>query len=115
MKQGYAKNGGDQPFLVAFDAQQIKEIAESGASRTIKRRWIKEGYSHQLSFYGVVTLTEKGESSYKRIEVLSNTPWTERIVTLLHEWFSYMVPGSPYTLWVYDVTRDSFKIVGEYK
>jgi len=93
----------------------IKEIAESAASRTTKRRWIKEGYSHQLSLYGVVTDHEKEESSYKRIEVLSNTPWTERIVALLYEWFSYMVPGAPYTLWIYDVTRDSFKIVGEYK
>jgi len=93
----------------------IKEIAESAASRTTKRRWIKEGYSHQLSFYGVITLTETGESSYKRIEVLSNTPWTERIVMLLYEWFRYMVPGAAYTMWIYDVTRDSFRIVGEYK
>ena len=115
MLREYANIEGDQPFLVAFDAQMIKETAESAASRTTKRRWIKEGYSHQLSFYGVVTLTDTGESSYKRIEVLSNTPWTERIVALLYEWFRYMVPGSPYTLWVYDVTRDSFKIVGEYK
>jgi len=115
MLREYANPDGSDRWLVAFDAQQIREIAESAASRTNKRRWIKMGYSHQLSFYGVVTLTETGESSYKRIEVLSNTPWTERIVMLLHEWFRYMVPGSPYTLWVYDVTRDSFKIVGDYK
>jgi hypothetical protein len=101
--------------LFDFDAQQIKEIAESGASRKVKRHWIKEGYSHQMSLYGVNTNRETEESSYKRIEILSNTPLTERIVSLLYEWFSYMVPGSPYTLWVYDVSRDSIKIVGEYK
>lgn len=102
-------------FLLDFNAQQIKDIADSAGSRRVKRHWIKEGYSHQMSLYGVVTNHETGESSYKRIEILSNTPWTERIMALLYEWFSYMVPASPYTLWVYDVGRDSFKIVGEYK
>jgi len=115
MLREYANPDGSDRWIVAFDAQQIKEIAESASSRTTKRRWIKEGYSHQLSLYGVNTDSEKGESSYKRIEVLSNTPWTERIVALLYEWFNYMVPGAAYTLWIYDVTRDSFKIVGEYK
>lgn len=114
MLRGYAKKGGDQPFPVDFDVQQIIETADRAASRTTKRQWIKEGYSHQLSLYGVNSNRETGESNYKRIEILSNVPWTESIVSRLYTWFSYMVPGAAYTIWIYDGGRDSFKIVGEF-
>lgn len=102
-------------WLSLFDAEEIRRIDESGAAKSVKRHWIKAGYDQQFSLYGVVTNRETGESGYKRIEVLSNTPLTERIVLLIYGFFDYFKPESPYTIWVYDLARDSVKQVGAYK
>jgi hypothetical protein len=102
-----------EPFN--FDVQELLRQSNNASSRTTKRAYIKEGYSHQLSLYGVARIGEEGESRYARIEILANTPWTERIVALLYEWFSYMVMKHKYTIWIYDGHTDSFKIVGEYE
>lgn len=102
-------------WLGAFDAEEIKRIHESGSAKRTKREWIKRGYSELLSLYGVVTDVELDESGYKRIEILSNVLYTERIVLLLFDFFDYFKPVSPYTIWIYDRERDSIRQVGAYQ
>ena len=102
-------------WLGEFDAEEIRRIHESGSAKRTKREWIKQGYSELLSIYGVVTDAETGESGYKRIEILSNALYTERVVLLIYEFFDYFKPVSPYTIWVYDRDRDSVRQVGAYK
>lgn len=102
-------------WLSHFDHEEIKRIDESGRAKTIKRYWIKKGFIAQFSLYGVVTDSRTGESGYKRIEILSNTPLTERIVSGIYHFFDYFKPISPYTIWIYDKDRDSIKEVGAYE
>lgn len=115
MKQGNDNSGRFNGWLSLFDVNEVKKMATSAGSRSMKRKWIKEGYSHLLSLYGVAVDAETGDRGYKRIEVLSNRPWTERVVLAIYEWFNYMIPGSPYTIWLYDGARDSITIVGRYE
>lgn len=98
-----------------FDAQEIKRIHESGSAKSVKRQYIKEGYEYQLSFYGVLANSETGEKGYCRIEVLSNTPYDERIVALIYEFFYDFKPSRPYSIWIYNKDRDSVKVVGRYR
>jgi len=102
-------------WLSLFDAEEIRRIHESGAAKSVKREWIKKGYNQQLSLYGVVTDGEADESGYKRIEILSDALYSERIVALVFQFFEYFKPESPYTIWTYDERRDSIKQVGAYK
>jgi len=102
-------------WLSLFDADEIRRIDESGAAKRVKRHWIKQGYDQQFSLYGVVTDGETGESGYKRIEILSDALLTERVIALIYHFFDYFKPESPYTIWIYDVSRDSIKQVGAYK
>jgi len=101
--------------LSEFDADEIRRIHESGAAKSVKREWIKRGHDQQLSLYGVVTDAETGESGYKRIEILSDALFDERIVALVFEFFEYFKPESPYTIWIYSGERDALKKVGDYK
>lgn len=102
-------------WLSLFDVNEVDKIAKSARSRLVKREWIKQGYSHQLSLYGVAFDATTGGKGYKRIEVLGTRPWTQRVVLGLYDWFTYMIPGSPYTIWIYDAARDSISIVGRYE
>ena len=115
MSQENDNKGRFEGWLSLFDVNEVKRIDMSGSSRRVKRQWIKEGYSHQMSLYGVAFDTETGGKGYKRIEILSNRPWTQHIVLAIYDWFSYMIPGSPYTIWIYDGPRDSISIVGRYE
>ena len=102
-------------WLALFDADEIRRIHASGAAKSVKREWIKKGYDQQLSLYGVVTDGEEDESGYKRIEILSDALYSERIVALVFQFFEYFKPESPYTIWIYDESRDSMRQVGAYK
>lgn len=77
------------------------------SSRWVKRQLIKEGYSHQLSMYGIVSEKENDESHFKRIEVLSNTPYTGDLIFLLYEFFKDMIVPDSYTIWRYDKDREA--------
>ena len=102
-------------WLSEFDADEIRRIHESGAAKSVKRGWIKKGYDQQMSLYGVVTDEALDEAGYKRIEILSDTLYDERIVALIFQFFQYFKPESPYTIWIYSKARDSIKQVGAYK
>lgn len=101
-------------FLAAIDAEHLKQIAQSAGAKSTKRRWIKRGYDAQLSLYGVITDATTEESHYCRIEILSNTPYTERIVALVYGFFQQLKPSTSYTIWIYDHERQGLKEVGRY-
>lgn len=101
-------------FTPAIDVEHLKQVAQSGGAKSIKRRWIKEGYDAQLSLYGVLTDKTISENHYSRIEVLSNVPYNERTVALLYEFFKELKPPTSYSIWIYDAERDSVRQVGKY-
>lgn len=98
----------------AIDAEHLKQIAQRAGAKSIKRRWIKKGYDKQMSIYGVLTNEETDESRYIRIEVLSNTPYTESIVAQLYDFLQELKPSTSYSIWIYDKKRRSIKQVGKY-
>lgn len=101
-------------FTPAIDAEHLKKIAKSGGAKSIKRRWIKEGYDQGMSLYGVVTDLETKVSHYCRIEVLSNAEYNERVVALLYDFFKELKPPTSYSIWIYNADKDSVKQVGKY-
>jgi len=109
------QRGHKSDWLSEFDAEEISRIHESGAAKSVKREWIKNGYDQQMSLYGVVYDASTDEAGYKRIEILSDAIFNERIVTLIFKFFEYFKPESPYTIWIYSIERDSIKQVGSYK
>ncbi|GAH60530.1 unnamed protein product [marine sediment metagenome] len=80
-------------------------------SRQVKREWIKQGYTEQLSLYGVVRDDELDSRKYKRIEVLSNKPYDRRLIETLYYYFMGFIPLEYYSIWIYDHARDSISIV----
>lgn len=100
--------------LAKVDPQFLRQIAESGQSRRVKREYIKKGYNRQLSLYGVLTDKETGLSEYRRIEVLSNVDYNERLVALLYDFYNKLKTPEVYTIWIYDKDRKSVKEVGSY-
>lgn len=109
------EDGYRSHWLSEFDAEEIKRIHESARAKSVKREWVKRGYDQQMSLYGVVTDEQLEESGYKRIEILSDVLYDDRIVALIFEFFDYFKPESPYTIWIYSKDRDSIRQVGAYK
>lgn len=68
-----------------------------------------------MSLYGAFTDKETGESRGLRIEILSNTPYTDRITHMILSMFEHIHPVSKYTIWIYDKDLDAIKCVGRYK
>lgn len=102
-------------FLNYFDADEVKRIHESGSAKSVKRKWIKEGYTWQLSLYGVLTDREQGESGYVRTEILSNEPYDEATLSMIYQFFHDLKLPTPYSIWIYDKGRDAVRRVGVYK
>lgn len=100
--------------MIPFNFEEIKDFFGPPASRTLKRRLIKLGFNQQLSIYGVLTDDESKESEYRRIEVLSNIRYDQRIVTLIYSMFLDLKPPGKYTIWIYDKERDSIKQAGRF-
>lgn len=102
-------------FEFGFDEREIKRIEKTYGAKRIKREYIKKGYEFQLSLYGVLSDREKDESGYHRIEVLLNVPWTQRALHLIYDFMKALKPPSPYSIWIYDDSREAIKMVGSYK
>jgi hypothetical protein len=98
--------------LENMDAQEFKRLAEQAGARTTKREYIKKGYEHQFSLYGVTTDRATKLSEYRRIEVLSNTPYTQEVFIDLYEFFNMVIPPSKYSIWIYDGKSKALKSVG---
>lgn len=101
--------------LYRIDSEELKRIDASGSSRRVKREYLKKGYNIAMSLYGAFTNKETNESRGLRIEILSNTPYTDRITLMILSFFEHIHPVSKYTIWIYDKTLDALKCVGRYK
>lgn len=100
--------------MIPFKWKEIDQFIKPAPSRTLKRQLIKQGYQYQMSFYGALTSTEKQETQYRRIEMLSNTPYTERLIFLLYEFFKEYKNPFTYSIWIYDKQQDAIKLVAKY-
>lgn len=99
----------------AFDHETITRETELLSSKRLKREYVKAGYSHQLSFYGVLTNRDTEESQYSRIEVLSQDPFSFKDTFLLYHFFMTLKPLESYTIWLYSREREGVTQVGRYE
>ena len=97
-----------------MDAGAIRAEHESASSRRLKREWIERGYSHQMSFYGILTDKETGESNYSRIEILAEGPYDYGTIFLLYQFFKELKPLDSYSIWVYSPKEEGVQVVGRY-
>jgi hypothetical protein len=107
-------SGINEIFLDQFNAPLIKGEWENARSRALKRELIKEGYSHQISFYGILTHKETGASQYSRIEVLSDEALSGDEIALMHEFYKALKPLDIYTIWIYRKASGSVLLKGRY-
>lgn len=101
-------------FLEQINAEVVMEEWKNAGSRRLKREWIKRGYTHQISFYGILTDKEKGESNYSRIEVLAEAPFGYEATFLLYHFFKELKPTDSYTIWVYSPAHEGVQMVGRF-
>jgi len=102
-------------WLAKVEVEEIKRQAELSSSKRVKREWIKRGYSHQISFYGVLTDAETEESQYCRIEVLAENLYTFEEVFLIYHFFMTLKPMDSYTIWIYSRANEGIRYVGRYE
>lgn len=102
-------------WLGMFDAQEISLQFELLSSKRLKREYAQRGYSHQISFYGVLTNKETEESQYSRIEVLAQEPFSYEATFMLYHFFSELKPLASYTIWLYSREREGVKQIGRFE
>jgi len=102
-------------WLAKVEVEEIKRQAELSSSKRLKREWIARGYSHQISFYGVLTDRETEESQYSRIEVLAENLYTFEEVFLIYHFFMTLKPLDSYTIWLYSRANEGIRQVGRYE
>lgn len=101
-------------FLESVDLEAVKRLQERGMSRHIKRKWIKRGYTRQISLYGAIYNHDDDKHYYRRYEVLSNVPYTQRLIYILYEFFEVTLPPYAYSIWIYDQSKESVGLVAYY-
>jgi len=101
-------------FLEDIKTDELRKEYESASSRTVKRKWIKEGYSHQMSLYGVLTNRDDKTSERRRIEILGDVPFTKETILLIGQAFEYLKPPFKYTIWLFDSKNNGIRMVGSF-
>ncbi len=101
-------------FLYDFAKAQGELYFDLPLSRRLKREWIKKGYDQQMSLYGVVFDQQKDELQYRRIEILSDGPFTKELFSLIYWFFKDLIPPKSYTIWILNHKTQEVKQVGEY-
>lgn len=71
----------------------------------------KQGYKWGMSLYGALYNKETMTNRYIRIEVLSNTPFTERLVELIYRHLYNYTPVFTYSVFAYTKERDGLLLV----
>jgi hypothetical protein len=79
-------------------ANSAKGHAEASS---IKTRMMQEGFSSQISLYGIIRFMN-GRAEYRRIEILVSGEITEQAIADIYNWFLDIKPLEYYTLWAYD-------------
>lgn len=95
--------------------EEIRRETELLSSKRLKREWVSRGYSHQISFYGVLTNRDTEESQYSRIEVLAQDPFNYETTFLLYHFFTELKPLTSYTIWIYDPAHEGVRMIGRYE
>lgn len=74
---------------------------------TAKRTLIKAGFIHQLALYGLITDTRDESSHYVRVDVLSDTSFTQESFLRVYDFINYIKPNTKYSVWAYsDETKE---------
>jgi hypothetical protein len=101
-------------FLGKMDADELRREQDAGDSRVVKRKWIKLGFSHQMSIYGALAIKDQDRHEGRRIEILSNQPYTEKIIYQVYEFFLSIPPIARYTIWIFNANQEGLRMVGRY-
>jgi len=102
-------------FLQAVDLEAITRLDQRGVSRYVKRKWIKRGYTQQLSLYAIIKNLDEHKNYYRRVEILSNTSFTCPIVMYIYEFFERSMPPFAYSIWLYNKERMALGLVAKYE
>lgn len=102
-------------YLKQIDIDEYKRLNQKESARQLKREYIKQGYTNQISLYGALKDNETKNSHGVRIEILSNQHITETLMFYLYEFFDIMKPHWSLSIWIYDQFRESVKLVGKYE
>lgn len=94
--------------------ENILGIDRIAKSKLLKREAIESGYIHQISFYGVLTNIYTLVKDYRRIDLLSNVPFTQTLFSRLHSYFSIEKPKHRYNIYVYDGDDDTIGVFDSY-
>lgn len=95
--------------------QQILRLAERLEAKKLKRLLTLEGYTFQISFYGVALDKDTGESAYRRIEVFIDARPTEETFMQLREFFAEFIPPKVYTILSYKQSVRDLEVRGEFE
>jgi len=87
--------------LEGVDVAEVMQVQKWVQIRSLKRKYIKMGFIHQIAMYGVLQNKETEEAHYKRIDVLSDTPFTEESFIRVYSFMEFIKNPAPYSIWVY--------------
>lgn len=93
------------PELSAFkffkEHEQLHKLSMLEAVQQVKRQYIKLGFEHQLALYGVLYDNEEDRHTYRRIDILLDTPLTHEMFYRIYDFFRVIKPPPRYSIWIY--------------
>lgn len=95
--------------------EEIDRMESRYDARALKRQLILTGYKHQISFYGLVETAKGRDMSYRRIEIMSNTPITEDLMYFLYEFFEEIIPLKIYSIFRFNGVTNELLIAGDFE
>ena len=94
-----------------IDPDWLQWLVRGEEPRMLKRELYRQGYTYQISFYGITTNTETNFSKHKRIEVFLNDRPTKNIVNNINMAFSELPIVPPYSIWICDTKNNRIRMV----
>lgn len=79
--------------------------------RKLKRSLIKQGFDHQISFWGYLKHVDKDEIKYMRVEIMCNFPPRRVQFELLRDMFTDFPTLKDYALFSFDVGTEDLKLI----
>lgn len=96
--------------LKDINIEKLTEWENRPHARTIKRKLAKEGYTYQLSLYGVATNNKTKTSEYRRIELMNYQPYSQEDLFEIFTMFEDFIPPVKYSILTYNPKTKEFKV-----
>lgn len=83
------------------ELEHLRKVSMLEQVQTVKRKYVKLGFVHQLALYGLLYNKETDKETYRRIDVMLNEPITQDAFTRIYDFFQVIKPPAPYSIWIY--------------